>query len=85
MPHSPTCVKPAFAIRRCLTIRLAIFSDYYPRMKDRQLWNSFSVAGHEMVAMVLEVETADPDSEGPADQMVNDPLLHHHQQMQINE
>tara|TARA_B110000305_G_scaffold194055_1_gene217918 strand:+ start:84 stop:200 length:117 start_codon:yes stop_codon:yes gene_type:complete len=38
-----------------------------------------------MAAMILEVETADPDSEGLVDQMVNGPLLHHHQQMQINE
>jgi hypothetical protein len=37
-----------------------------------------------MAAMVLEVEMAAPDSEGPADQMVND-LLQHNLQMQINE
>jgi uncharacterized membrane protein len=71
--------------RRCLTIRLPISSHYYPKKNGRQRWNLFSVAGHAMAAMVLEVETADLDSEGPADQMVDGPLTHHNLQMQINE
>jgi hypothetical protein len=66
-------------------IRLAISWRCFLKKKDKRLWNSFSAAGHEMAAMVLEVETADPDSEGPADQLGNDPLLHQNLQMQINE
>lgn len=85
MSRLPRYAKPIFAIKRCLTIRLARSSGYFPTTKGRPHWNLFSVAGHEMAAMVLEAETAVPDSEGPADQVVDGPLTHHYLQMQINE